>query len=700
MSQDKFETICPACKNIIKADLTLFIGKKIECNKCGNKFELVKQNGKLPLIVRLALSQNFITDKEVNEALSIRENDILSGINTSIEEICVKKNFISAKQMAFLHSLVELFNTRKKDHKFLKIALENSYTIQKEIDNAFKLQIEEFKKIKRIRAIKAILLEAGALTEKEAEEADGFAQRAFDVEALFDISFSENNLEAYISSLYGIPNTITVEDIKKFLSENNVKYGIVDDSKISEFIKNSDINKPFCIAAGKPFKPWIEPQIKYYFDIEYMSIGTIKPDGSIDFKEKGTVPSVKSEDILAEKIPMMPGIPGIDVFGNPIEPPKPKDIKLRKGQGTYLSDDESKIYARISGQPKVFFGGKFSVLTEHLIEGDIDLKTGHVEFNGNVNIKGSVQNGFRVKGVNISAEDIYAATIEANGDVIVSGGIVGANITARGLVVAKFIRESNISTYGDVIISKEIIDSDILISGACTIKQGKIINSNIVARQGIEACDIGTAVSNSSKIKVGDDEHIEKELNRVKNDISNKKEALLELGRLQEEKEKIKIESAELELVKARVLDARKVFLDKIEEFKKQIQKKQVEKTQELLNELIKRSATVNEALINLNDRHYEIDKKIEEFKNKQKIIEDAIEELYDEKKDIVLWSKKNKSRSFVKVLGTIYEGTKISGEYSSVTIQHQFKNVDIKEVKVNDPTSKIDYRMDVIKKR
>ena len=256
-----------------------------------------------------------------------------------------------------------------------------------------------------------------------------------------------------------------------------------------------------------------------------------------------------SGELLAEKISAIQGEKGIDIYGRPIDSPSVKDAKLKCGPGTQMSDDNLKLFSKIEGQPNLAFGGKVTVLSNLVIKGDIGLKTGHVDFDGNVKVMGAVQSGFKVKAGSINAKEIHEAEVIASEDVIVSGGINGATITAGGNVSAKYIAKTTISSFGDVAAQKEIIDSTIETSGIVKVINGKIISSEIASKKGIESMDIGTDKSSPCKLKVGVDTHGEREIQKKEMAIKateKERTAIMEkMEPLEKEEETINSEIAE-----------------------------------------------------------------------------------------------------------------------------------------------------------
>jgi uncharacterized protein (DUF342 family) len=89
----------------------------------------------------------------------------------------------------------------------------------------------------------------------------------------------------------------------------------------------------------------IARQMIYYFDTNPMRIGTLLEDGSMDWKNRGEIPQVRTGELLAEKVGGDPGRPGMNVLGQEIAPPRIKDPSLKFGKGAQRSEDGTQILA-------------------------------------------------------------------------------------------------------------------------------------------------------------------------------------------------------------------------------------------------------------------------------------------------------------------------------------------------------------------
>jgi len=451
---------CASCQTKYKVSDSL-LGKNVTCKKCGNEFEVTKHDEikQYPVVATLAVESGFISKKQLEETLSAQDSEEQSGRNVSLEEILLSKGMISSEQRNLLQAAKQFWEERRLDRQFGTVAVRKGFATQEEVDRALDEKAREFTETKVSRLIRDMLVDTGALTEKqrdsilteqkrleeEVESPDGVSDSAGGPEpgtkheSALDLTVSEDGVAAYISITADLSDSISLEEVKDFLQDRGIKYGIVDDSLIGEFLGHEALQKEgFKIAEGKAPKPGTHASVKYCFDIEHLKVGAAKAGGAIDFKDRGEIPDVKEGDLLVEKTPMEKGEAGIDVYGNPIPAPETRDIRLRCGRGAELAEDGLKVFAKSEGQPKISFGGKISVFPEYKISGDVCLETGHVDFDGNIKVTGAIQSGFRVKGGNVSAKEILKAEIKSIGDVIVTGGITGARIKARGEVKAKY----------------------------------------------------------------------------------------------------------------------------------------------------------------------------------------------------------------------------------------------------------------------
>ncbi len=325
------------------------------------------------------------------------------------------------------------------------------------------------------------------------------------------LTISDDAMAAFIRLTPETSPRITSDDILDYLAAQGVVFGIVGRSLIDTFL-NSETHrtKRFRIAMGKPSQDGRDATLTYHFDTAYLKAGKILEDGTIDFKDRGDIPHISRGALLAEKTPGVPGKNGCTVFGEEICVQMPKDLYLGSGKGTEFSEDGLKVYAATDGQPGLTPCGDIWVSDDFVINGDVGYETGHIHYEGNIIVKGSVKTGFQVKGGSLTAYEIEGAEIDLTGDLNISSGIIDSTVSVGGSIQAKFITNSVILAYNDVHVVKGIRDSELLISGRCINTQGKIISSTISALNGFDAGQIGTDLASPCILKAGITEHRER----------------------------------------------------------------------------------------------------------------------------------------------------------------------------------------------
>ena len=116
---------------------------------------------------------------------------------------------------------------------------------------------------------------------------------------------------------------------------------------------------------------------------------------SIDFFAS-KVQLVDEGAILARKIPGKPGVPGIDVLGKTFPAAAVKDFQFCLKKNVTLSADGLEVLAACSGQPVRLSEKTYMVENVYVLNKDVDLATGSIEFPGDVFIQGNVQDGLRI----------------------------------------------------------------------------------------------------------------------------------------------------------------------------------------------------------------------------------------------------------------------------------------------------------------
>lgn len=138
----------------------------------------------------------------------------------------------------------------------------------------------------------------------------------------------------------------------------------------------------------------------------------------------------QQDEVLARKIPGREGKAGIDIFGNPLPVEKMQDFHFTLKKNVYLSEDGLEVLAACPGTPLRVNNYTYQVENAYILNQDVDLSTGSIDFPGDVNIGRNVNEGFY---------------IHSGGKIFIQGSVSGASLKAEtGLIVKNNIIASKI----------------------------------------------------------------------------------------------------------------------------------------------------------------------------------------------------------------------------------------------------------------
>lgn len=502
------------------------------------------------------------------------------------------------------------------------------------------------------------------------------------------IEIADKGLKALLHVPGDLTDKPTLQSVKELIAKYEITYGIMEDALLEEQLAKSG-NEPVMIVVAKGLvpDPGKSASIKLYFDNNYLAPGAINEDGTIDFKDRGDVPFVNMGDLIAEKKPAIKGKPGMDVFGQTIPVEDVEDVSFKPGSDTKASEDGNQIYASADGQPFMTVHGEICVFKELHIKGDVDYSTGNISFNGNIFVRGSIKEGFTVKGGNLTAKDVQGAVLDIKGNIDISGGIIDSVITQGGNLQAMYVTGTKIDAYGDVMVKKEIIDSKVRTSGLFSGDQLHVISSFISAKKGVEVKKIGTDVSQPCTIRIGISDHTNKIIKNYKTILEETKGKLAERQENMEKMELVQQKSQEEIMDKANKQDQlnrqKKAINTQIgalgDDAQSQEERKKLEAAIAGRDSEIK---SLDKEVTELFSKQDHLTDSILSVQNQCEILVEQIENLNGQIKDVKNWEKKAASLPQVRVVKEIEARTSIFGPNSTLVLKENHRNVTIREIR------------------
>lgn len=326
--------------------------------------------------------------------------------------------------------------------------------------------------------------------------------------------------------------TATREQILDALQAAGVVHGI-DESAIAMLTRSHSVTNVVC-ARGTMATKGEDAYLKYTIDPDSQGRPVEMEDGRVDFKETNQFLCVEEGQLLVEKVPATLGVPGTDVFGQPLPPKSGKDIKMPTGKNV-INVDDWRLYAAIPGHLSLFLDKRVNVIPIIVIEGDVDYSSGNIDFKGSVIVHGSVQQDFSVKAAgNVEVfGTISGGIVEAN-NIIVRKGIQGMKrsvIKARERVVANFIENATVFADVDIVVNDVILNSAVYAGSRVIVEGGRglIRGGRVSAGELISARIIGNQSGVITEIDVAANSLLKDELLSYRQEIKKAEVAYSEL---------------------------------------------------------------------------------------------------------------------------------------------------------------------------
>lgn len=327
----------------------------------------------------------------------------------------------------------------------------------------------------------------------------------------FVATLQNHQVECYASlDILDVKKTPSPSELIEILKEVGV-HDTIDMERLALFCEESarGCNQSnVLLAAGTAPEPgidgWFELAVRTSADeAEFLE----DAHGNIDFRTQRTYTNVNAGDLIGTLHPPQKGTPGSSAHGLPVEALMGQHFNLKAGDGVKFNADDGTAMASKAGRVILDSKGLLTVSEQVVVSGDLNLEVGNIDFNGFVEIRGDVLDGFNIragKGIKVSGT-IGACRIESDGSVEI-GSAAGkgcAEIICKGDLKARYLNEVTVECMGHVFISHEIRNSIVKSAGQINAGRGTISGGETVALEGIEAAYLGSAAGLQTKFTSG-----------------------------------------------------------------------------------------------------------------------------------------------------------------------------------------------------
>lgn len=327
-----------------------------------------------------------------------------------------------------------------------------------------------------------------------------------DIDGAAIVEVKEDMLAAYLllTPPQGGGKPVTLDTVNKALAQNGVKFGL-NMSVAEQMISDGVYSQRKIIAEGIPAVNGIDGSITYLFE----TTDVLKPrrmeNGGVDYKDLGLVKNILKDTAIATLTAAVSGNDGMNVKGVPIKHKPGLPPKFQLGKGVTVSEDEKELIAAIDGN-LAWQKDRFVVEETLVLQADVGVATGNIDFMGDVVIKGGVLENFLVKsgGSVTIAGGVHGAEVVAERNIDIKLGSVNSKVTANGDIKINFCESSKVHAGGDVSASS-FVASEVFAGGTLSAATGKgvVVGGKYIALQSFVANILGSESFTATRVTIG-----------------------------------------------------------------------------------------------------------------------------------------------------------------------------------------------------
>ena len=217
------------------------------------------------------------------------------------------------------------------------------------------------------------------------------------------------------------------------------------------------------VAHGIPPVDGLPGKLDFHFRLSSTKRPKLLDGDRVDYRTLDLFVPVRTDDVLVTRTPPVPGVDGQTLRGRTLRARPGKDVRLPVGKGVAISDDKCAMTAMTDGMV-TYQNGAVAVASRYVVQGNVDMSVGNIDFPGDIEVRGNVIAGMTLKAEgNLEVHGIVeAAFLTAGGDVLLHQGMQGVgrgSVRAGGDVTAKYFERVHVSA-GGMISADAIYHSD------------------------------------------------------------------------------------------------------------------------------------------------------------------------------------------------------------------------------------------------
>ena len=346
------------------------------------------------------------------------------------------------------------------------------------------------------------------------------------------IRISYDEMEAYLL----LPEPSTPDEFYKFdeVMEKVHNAGVtvgINETKVSAMIQERYFDRECLIASGIDVEDGVDAYFEFNFDNNFNKVPSLREDGTVDYWSIHTVEMVEEGQLIATYHEPVEGTNGMTVKGKLLTAKRGRPLPPLTGKGFVRSEDNLIYTSTMNGKIEMK-GNRILISDVHEVHGDVGLKTGNIDFRGDVIIHGNVPTGAVIRATGSITVDgtVEGAILEANKDIIIRGGILGSGrgtVISKGNLFVKFMEYAKVKVHGCVTVGalincKVTCYDKVFLKG----KHASIVGGVVHAATGIEASNFGNEYGVKTEIYAGVSDEVKKQITYHENCIAEAEDML------------------------------------------------------------------------------------------------------------------------------------------------------------------------------
>jgi uncharacterized protein (DUF342 family) len=233
------------------------------------------------------------------------------------------------------------------------------------------------------------------------------------------------------------------------------------------------------------------------------------------------------------------GAPGMDVLGKAIAPREGRSVSTRWDKTVELrSDPEQGHFTAVVAVVAGYIheeGGSVSIRDTINISDNLDWRTGHIDFVGNVRVGGDVQKGFHIKArgdITIGGDVLGENILTSGGSISIDGYHLGhptIPVTAKGDYTVTIAQGVVVNAGGNIVIEREARDCTLRAGLAVLAGNAAIVGGTVWCVRGLEADIIGNQAGLTTVIELRNELEVTRDYRVLAENIKKHEAALAAL---------------------------------------------------------------------------------------------------------------------------------------------------------------------------